>query len=133
MLEFKKYLPIRIHHINFGYGYWFGANFYFWCKGPVIVPMWHELHKVVYAYSGNKIEDGMVNSWDDERAYQNKLNIIRKRFRIKYYEFAHISEYKYTVDFRKWYGRWESISVTKTYEDAQRIQEEYIKYHLIHG
>ena len=136
MLEFKtikKYLPIRIHHIKFAYGYWFGANFYFWCKGPVIVPMWHEFHNAVYAYSGNKIENGTINSWDDERSYENKLNRIRKRIRIKTYEFAHISAYKYIVERRNWYGCWEPISVTKTLEDAQHIQDEHIKHYMIHG
>ena len=25
----KKYMPIRIHHLYYGYGYWWGSYFFF--------------------------------------------------------------------------------------------------------
>lgn len=131
MLDIKKYLPVRIHHINYSYGWWFGDRFYFWCGGPVIVPMYNELHRAVYAYSGNSIEHGKVNSWDDERSFEKKLNKIRKKYRIIDFEFAHISDFKYVIERRRWFGG-ETVAMTKTYEDAKERLNKIINECLSH-
>ena len=74
----KKYLPIKVHHIYFGYGWWWGSKVYFRDKiyggGIFIVPLAKECKKMVYANNGKLIGDGMVMSWEQSRqreAYGN--------------------------------------------------------------
>ena len=66
--RFKKYLPIRIHHIKYSYGWWFGDAFFFfekhWC--PIkIVPMCLEFHNAVFAKTGKTIIANSMFSWNN--------------------------------------------------------------------
>lgn len=65
----KKYLPIRIFSIKFGYGWWWGKYFFFIGKHSTafaIMPMCSHLHQCEYM-SGKAIEDGDTLSWSPER------------------------------------------------------------------
>lgn len=130
MWNIKKYLPIRIHHIIYGYGYWFGARFYFWHKGPIIVPMWNEHNNAVYSYSLERIERGCVDSWGDERSRERKKNMIKKRIRMRYYEYGYMSEYKYIIEQRGCFGKWKALDIKKTYDDAKAKVDEYVNENM---
>ena len=73
----KKYLPIKVHHIYFGYGWWWGSKVYFRDRihgGIFIVPLEKECPIMVYAHNGKVIGNGRVMSWDQSRqreAYGN--------------------------------------------------------------
>jgi hypothetical protein len=63
----KKYLPIKIHHIKYSYGWWIGDKFIFFEKHWIpfnIMPMCCEYHRAVFAKNGFSIKDGGVMSWD---------------------------------------------------------------------
>ena len=53
--KFSKYKPIKIHHILYGYGWWFGKTFFFFKGGLVIVPIYAECGNAIYAKSGKLI------------------------------------------------------------------------------
>lgn len=66
----KKYKPIRIHHLYYGYGYWWGRYFFFIGKHSTnftIMPMWMECHRATYANNGNTIGHGDTLSWSESR------------------------------------------------------------------
>ena len=73
----KKYLPIKVPHIYFGSGWWWGSKGYFRDRiygGIFIVPLAKECQKMCYAHNGKLIGDGMVMSWEQSRqreAYGN--------------------------------------------------------------
>ena len=72
----KKYKPIRIHHLYYGYGYWWGSYFFFIGKHSTdfaIVPMCRECHYAIYANNGNIIDNGDTLSWSESR--KSNLNI----------------------------------------------------------
>ena len=63
----KKFLPIRIHHIKYSYGWWIGDKFIFFEKHWIpfnIMPICCEHHRATFANNGHAIEDGDVKSWD---------------------------------------------------------------------
>lgn len=127
----RKFLPIKIHHQFYGYGWWFGKKFYFWddLSGIVIVPCYAECNNTVYAYSGNKIGDGMVLSWDDDRSKERRRNKITKKYRIGSYFPNSYSTYKYRVEREKMFS-WETVYITKTIEEAQEKLNEFINNEL---
>lgn len=66
----KKYKPIRIHHLYYGYGYWWGSYFFFIGKHSTafaIMPMWRECHYAMYANNGFIIDNGDTLSWSESR------------------------------------------------------------------
>lgn len=65
MLMFKKFLPIKVHHIYFSYGWWWKNKLYFLSKidGLSIVPMEKEIGDYVYAKNGKLVEHGDTISW----------------------------------------------------------------------
>ena len=61
----KKYLPIRIFSVKFGYGWWWGSYFFFIGKKSTafaIVPMCSHYLYSTYK-NGKSIEDGGTCSW----------------------------------------------------------------------
>ena len=72
--DMKKYKPIRIFSIKFGYGYWWGKYCYFIGKKATafaIMPIWFHLGYCTYVSNNNAIENGMCSSWDEERQREN--------------------------------------------------------------
>ena len=66
----KKYKPIRIHHLYYGYGYWWGSYFFFIDKRSTafaIMPMSNECRYAIYANNGNIIGSGDTLSWSESR------------------------------------------------------------------
>lgn len=73
----KKYKPIRIHHLYYGYGYWWGSYFFFIGKHSTtfdIMPMYRECHRATYANNGYIIGNGDIFSWSESR--QKELQIF---------------------------------------------------------
>lgn len=65
----KKYIPIKIFSIKFGYGWWWGKYFFFFGKHATafaILPMCNHLHQCEYM-NGKAIEDGDTLSWSESR------------------------------------------------------------------
>ena len=65
----KKYFPIKIFSITFGYGWWWGKYFFFIGKHSTafaIMPMCNHLHQCEYM-NGKAIEYGDTLSWSPER------------------------------------------------------------------
>ncbi len=61
----RKYLPIKIHSVELGIGYWWGDRFYFpqgW-RIPIITPSWFHLRSC-QTLSGKAIEHGKSKSWE---------------------------------------------------------------------
>ena len=80
----KRYLPIRIFSIRFGYGWWWGTHFFFFGKHSTafaILPMSSHLRSCTYK-NGAAIEDGKINSWDPERQREMKEDAERKHVKI---------------------------------------------------
>ena len=70
----KKYFPIRIFSIRFGYGWWWGTYFFFFGKHATafaIMPMSAHHGSCTYE-NGKAIEDGMTHSWHPERQAEKK-------------------------------------------------------------
>lgn len=70
----SKYKPIKIFHIVYGYGYWWGSYFFFIGKHSVqfaIVPMAMEHLKAIYANNGRNIWHGDTLSWSESRQHEN--------------------------------------------------------------
>ena len=66
----KKYMPIRIHHLYYGYGYWWGSYFFFIDKHSTafaIVPMCMECQYAIYANNGHIIGHGDTLSCSESR------------------------------------------------------------------
>lgn len=60
----KRFLPIKIFSIKYGYGWWFGNYFFFNRTSFAIVPCWADLGNCEYAKNGKAIEHGDSHSWD---------------------------------------------------------------------
>ena len=74
----RKYLPIRIFSIKFGYGWWLGKYFFFIGKHATsfaILPMCVHLEQCTYEH-GKGIEDGDTLSWSDERQREKREDIV---------------------------------------------------------
>ena len=75
----KKYFPIRIFSIKFGYGWWWGSYFFFFGKHSTafaILPMCSHLHSCTYK-NGKGIEDGVIHSWHPERQKEKEEDAKR--------------------------------------------------------
>lgn len=71
----KRYNPIRVHHIYFGYGYWWGEKVYFIGKGSTcfaIMPISYIVMNTIYASNGKKVGNGDCDSWSEIR-YRESL------------------------------------------------------------
>ena len=68
----KKYLPIKIHHIYFSYGWWFGSKAFF-PNSFTIVPISYICNDTIYTSNGNIIGNGEINSWSISRQNENKI------------------------------------------------------------
>ncbi len=71
----KKYIPIKVFHIQFGYGYWFGSKMYFFGKGSTcfaIVPISFICKDTIYASNGNIVGHGDIDSWSITRQREAK-------------------------------------------------------------
>ncbi len=69
----KKYLPIRIFSIHFGYGWWWGKYFFFFGKKAAafaIMPMSYHFNYCDYK-SGKAIEDDEIYSWERRKKNEN--------------------------------------------------------------
>lgn len=68
-MAIKKYLPVRIFSIKFGYGWWWGSYFFFLCSHSTafaILPMCAHLDQCTYE-NGKAIENGDTKSWSNQR------------------------------------------------------------------
>ena len=65
----KRFLPIRIHHIYFGYGWWWGKKFYFFSRkyGLEMMFMAWGCKDAIYVQNCKRIGDGPVYSWNKIR------------------------------------------------------------------
>lgn len=66
----KKFLPIKIHHIFYGYGYWWWDYFLFIGKHSTcfaVVPMCRECTNAIYGLNGKIIGHGDTLSWSESR------------------------------------------------------------------
>lgn len=72
MNKLQKYKPIKIHHILYSYGWWFGSTFFFFKRGLVIVPVYAECKNAIYASNGEIIGHGDTHSWSESRQKENK-------------------------------------------------------------
>lgn len=64
----KRFKPIKVFHLNFGYGWWFGSKVFF----PVftIVPFWFVRENLEFVSTGKSISTGNNYSWSKERQAQ---------------------------------------------------------------
>ena len=65
--KLKRFLPIKVHHNYYSYGWWISDKFIFFEKHWIpfiIVPIALEYHNTAFAKNGKEIKDGYVNSWD---------------------------------------------------------------------
>lgn len=68
----KKYLPIKIHHIYFSYGWWWG-NKAFFLKSFSIVPISYICTDAIYASNGRIIGHGDTESWSTRRQNEKQI------------------------------------------------------------
>lgn len=64
--KLKKYLPIKVHSIHYGYGWWFGDKVIFFEKHWIPFNIMHicfELKHLGFA-NGKSIDEGLTHSWD---------------------------------------------------------------------
>lgn len=76
----RKYLPIRIFSIKFGYGWWLGKYFFFAGRHATafaIMPMYTHLQFCTYE-NGKGIEHGECYSWSNERQMEMLEDKARK-------------------------------------------------------
>ena len=72
----RKYLPIKIHHIYFGNGLWFGSKVYFRdgvYGGLNILPIEYICTTSCYRSNWRRIGDGDIKSWSQSRQRQNEI------------------------------------------------------------
>ena len=72
----KKYLPIRIHSIDFGYGWWWSNYFFFFrkYKAPfVALPMCTHWKRCTFE-NGLAINGGDVDSWSSQVQRDKRLD-----------------------------------------------------------
>lgn len=70
----KRYCPTRVHHIYFGYGYWWGEKVYFIGKGSTcfaIMPISYIVKDTTYASNGKIVGHGDCDSWSESRYMDN--------------------------------------------------------------
>ena len=76
----KKYFPIRIFSIMFGYGWWWGSYFFFFGNKSTdfaILPMSSHYKSCIYE-NGKGIENGTIASWSDERQREKQEYAFRE-------------------------------------------------------
>ena len=76
----KKYFPIRIFSIRFGYGWWWGSYFFFFGNKSTdfaILPMSSHYKSCTYE-NGKGIENGTIASWSDERQREKEEYAFRE-------------------------------------------------------
>lgn len=57
MRKLRRYLPIRIHSVYYGAGWWWGNYFVFWTTFAVLPMCWH--YKLcVFARTSRAIQEG---------------------------------------------------------------------------
>lgn len=74
MKRLKLYKPIKVHHLKFGFGWWFGKRVYFISKHSTtfaIVPLSFICTDSIYASNGNIIGHGDCDSWSEIRQKEN--------------------------------------------------------------
>lgn len=74
----KKYLPIKIFSIRFGYGWWWGSYFFFFGKHSTafaILPMSSHYNKCEYL-NGEVINEGDILSWSPSRQREKELESV---------------------------------------------------------
>ena len=65
--KLKKYLPVKVFHIYYGYGWWYADKLFFFEKKTIpiiIVPVCMEFKKTTYV-NGKNIGGG-THSWEAE-------------------------------------------------------------------
>lgn len=62
MKKIKRFKPIRIHSVDFGYGRWFGRYFFF-LHPFVIIPMYAHYFRCSYE-DGKEISSGCTSSFE---------------------------------------------------------------------
>lgn len=69
MKKLRKYKPIKVHHIVFGYGWWFGEHVYFIKRGNgfAIIPLFYICKDCIYDSNGNIVGNGDSTSWSENR------------------------------------------------------------------
>lgn len=72
MINIKQYLPIRIFHTYYSYGWWWGSKFYFFKRGFFRVCMAKNCHEAEYASNGHIIGHGEIDSWSPKRQQESR-------------------------------------------------------------
>lgn len=76
----RKYFPIRVFSIKFGYGWWLGKYFFFFGKHATafaILPMSSHHHNCTYE-NGKAIDDGDTESWSESRQREQEEDKERR-------------------------------------------------------
>lgn len=76
----KKYLPIRIFSIQFGYGWWWGSYFFFLGRHDTafaILPMYAHFTRCTYK-NGKAIDNGDTESWSNSRQQELREDKARQ-------------------------------------------------------
>lgn len=73
MKKLKNYKPIKVHHITFGYGYWFCSHVYFFKRGNgfAIIPIFFICRDCIYESNGHIVGHGDTASWSEARQKEN--------------------------------------------------------------
>lgn len=72
----KKFFPIRIFSIKFGYGWWWGSYFFFFGKHSTafaIMPMSFHMNYCTFE-NGLAINDGDIDSWSPQVQRDKRLD-----------------------------------------------------------
>ena len=61
----KKFLPIKVHHVIFGYGIWWGCKVYYWNNnyGFIVIPSSYCVGGMIVVKNGEKTTNGKLKSW----------------------------------------------------------------------
>lgn len=65
-MNIRKFLPIKIHSIYLGVGYWWGCYFFFIKDNKAIVPMHYEYRNCIFMKNGRSITEGAIHSWSSD-------------------------------------------------------------------
>ena len=71
----KRYSPIRVHNIRFGYGYWWGEKVYFIGKRSTcfaIIPISYIVMDTIYASNEEIVGHGDIASWSKNRQRESR-------------------------------------------------------------
>ena len=67
----RKYKPIKIFHIHYGIGYWWGSYIFFFISKYTshfaIIPMYVEYDKIIYVHNWQRVKSGDTLSWSESR------------------------------------------------------------------